>query len=536
MIETVSGPQRRWFSRESAVRWLPLAAALILGAGLRFHRIGALPLWHDEAASYCIARLPLADIWGVIGRHEWSPPLYYALQHLWLVFGDSEVAIRSLSAVFGVLAILVIYGLGRTLGGHTSGVIAAVLLATSPIHIRYSQEARTYMTLFTCTTLALWGLAHLLKHPEQACIPLFLKRRRTPEASTPEEQPSDPSFRARLAWLAYGGGTVLALYCHSTAALLPALTTFVAVVVWTASRKITRGFAWNWVVVNTVILLLWSWWLWTALQQITTGMEEFWIRSPTLGSSWEHMTSLYGQKYAPVVLRPWADLGILCLALFGLWRLRKKPRLLLLVLSVLLGIPLLTLAISYWRSVWIERVLLWPTAAWLALIAVAVGALSRRRFVFAVIALLVLVHLGGVVAYHRRAHKPPWDKAMAVVSENFKPGDAILFCPNSAEWLFSYYLRHANFDPGCARYGVVLGKSTQQMAVFFEAESIRLADLPAIPENHQRLWFVVWKYSDTRKHALPVLKKMWREQGRILQSWEDPRITIVLFSKTKTDG
>lgn len=41
-------------------RWVLLAAAMTLGAGLRFYAIGAKGLWLDEALSWRLQQFPLS--------------------------------------------------------------------------------------------------------------------------------------------------------------------------------------------------------------------------------------------------------------------------------------------------------------------------------------------------------------------------------------------------------------------------------------------------------------------------------------------
>jgi uncharacterized membrane protein len=74
------------------------------------------------------------------------PPLYFILARLWTnLFGNSIVVIRSLSVLFGLLALPCIYWLCLELFESTvAGWIAMGILAISPLHILYSQEARMY--------------------------------------------------------------------------------------------------------------------------------------------------------------------------------------------------------------------------------------------------------------------------------------------------------------------------------------------------------------------------------------------------------
>jgi 4-amino-4-deoxy-L-arabinose transferase-like glycosyltransferase len=126
---------------------LLLLGILLLGASLRFYRLGAQSFWNDEGNSARLAErsLPLI-VQGAAG--DIHPPGYYLLLHYWrALFGHSEFALRSLSAVAGLALILCTYLLGRQLFGEPTGLMAAFVSATSPFAIYYSQEARMYALL-----------------------------------------------------------------------------------------------------------------------------------------------------------------------------------------------------------------------------------------------------------------------------------------------------------------------------------------------------------------------------------------------------
>src|SRR5512139_1093756 len=92
-----------------------LAAILILAAMLRFFQLDAQSFWNDEGTSARVAErsLPLITAASIGDIH---PPLYYYALHSWRgVFGESEFALRSLSATLGVILVWLIYLLGRQL-------------------------------------------------------------------------------------------------------------------------------------------------------------------------------------------------------------------------------------------------------------------------------------------------------------------------------------------------------------------------------------------------------------------------------------
>ncbi|MEH2110017.1 glycosyltransferase family 39 protein [Nostoc sp.] len=76
------------------------------------------------------------------------PPLYYIIARLWMeIFGNSVTAIRSLSACISLLVFPSVYWLCRELFNVPLSVpgIAIALMAISPIHLVYAQEAQEYI-------------------------------------------------------------------------------------------------------------------------------------------------------------------------------------------------------------------------------------------------------------------------------------------------------------------------------------------------------------------------------------------------------
>lgn len=137
-------------------RWIdPLFVAGVVVAGVVLRFTARSAMWLDEALTVNIARLPLGDI-GPWLRHDGHPPLYYWLLHFWMeLFGHSDVAVRSLSGVFGVATLPLAWIAGRRLAGRRGAVAALVLMAVSPFAVRYSTEARMY-SLVMLLVLAGW--------------------------------------------------------------------------------------------------------------------------------------------------------------------------------------------------------------------------------------------------------------------------------------------------------------------------------------------------------------------------------------------
>jgi hypothetical protein len=136
-----------------------LLAAVVLRFGTRSD------LWLDEALTVNIARLPLRELPSFL-RRDGAPPLYYVLLHVWMGwFGTSDVAVRSLSGVFGVVTVPLAWVAGRRLGGRAVGWAAMLLVATSPFAIRYDTETRMYSLVVLLTLLGFLALDRSLRSP-----------------------------------------------------------------------------------------------------------------------------------------------------------------------------------------------------------------------------------------------------------------------------------------------------------------------------------------------------------------------------------
>ena len=110
------------------IQVLSVIALLVLASFIYFYGLGRESLLTDEYLSLHVAGQPLERI---VFRHNesWNPnaipPLYEILLHFWLkLFGKSEFAQRSLSALCGVCSAYVLYLLAKLLFDSWAGIIA----------------------------------------------------------------------------------------------------------------------------------------------------------------------------------------------------------------------------------------------------------------------------------------------------------------------------------------------------------------------------------------------------------------------------
>ena len=157
-----------------------MALVLALGTVLLLAGHG---LWFDELFTAEVGRLPLGDILTAIATGQGVttyladvPPSYnapyYVVVHGWMSLpgldGDTSLRVFSLLATAGGLA-LVTRAVAR-LAGRTTGILAGLVLAGSPLLLEQAVEARSYGLAVLATGGAALGLARWLQEPPRGLV------------------------------------------------------------------------------------------------------------------------------------------------------------------------------------------------------------------------------------------------------------------------------------------------------------------------------------------------------------------------------
>jgi uncharacterized membrane protein len=147
-------------SRKSTI--LTIIAILFLGTAIRAYRLGHQSLWFDEILTYHSASDSILQILTQPSVNTNILPLYYLVVHGILRIGNQDALLRLPSVIFGSLSILLFYFVVRNWLGRTIALISASLMAISPFHVWYSQEARPYVLLLFLALLSLWLFQKLI--------------------------------------------------------------------------------------------------------------------------------------------------------------------------------------------------------------------------------------------------------------------------------------------------------------------------------------------------------------------------------------
>ena len=316
-------------------------------------KIGAWSVWFDESFSAFMIKQNFASIWRYTAL-DVNAPLYYFLLKGWsLIVGHSDVALRLLSVMFGVGALIGGFFLSKRLFGRRVGYFTLLFLTLSPMLLRYSTEMRCYTLVIFLLILA---------------TDVFVVA---------------SAKSSHKLWLLYGLLIALAMWTHYYAALV-----IVAHLLWrkvTTKKFFTRDFVAGLIFAAVLFLP----WLPIMVKQLTTvQVSGFWIAPfslDTVGNFFGEMT-VYNTHDR---ISGWVALGVIAalilmvmLLVKGRRALAKKlqPNLLLILLIVLLPpLVLAVLSMPPLRPMFINRYIIASMLMFSLVVALAVGVKLRSR-------------------------------------------------------------------------------------------------------------------------------------------------------------
>ena len=526
--EPEAGQIDRLFQRAAPYLLLAIVA---LGGVLRFYQIGNKGLWLDEAFSVWMGWQPVGDLLGWLVRIDQHPPLYYLLLHVWMALGDDEVTVRALSALFGAVTVPVMYLVGRRLADTRVGLLAALILAVSPFHVRFAQEARMYTLLALNASLALYALARLLTDSRAAGAPLGQQFARAFRAwrTTPRFRPRLRDVETDLAWLGYIVFTAATLLSHNTAVFFPvAANLFVLGLIFVRGSDFNQPPALrNWLLAQAGIFLLWSPWLRAFVVQSGGVYREFWLPSPT----WQTVVEAIGNflsSFLPQWIR-WSGMvwGLYAvLVLLGLGYFRRRPAHVAFLFTVLLTPFVGQWLVSLRRPIFYDRTLIWASFPLYVLLAAGLRRLRCWPRVLVAVVMVLTINGLSLREYYAHFEKEGWDEAAAFVAERVEPDDLILFNATWVQIPFDFYFRS---------YGLPVVEHGVPVDLFDRGvlePKMAQRDLPrlrSLVQGHERVWLIYshdW-YTDPDGLIPPALEEELGLVGR----WSFHGLQVWLFGR-----
>lgn len=419
-----------------------IIGVLLLATGLLFYNLAEDSLWGDEIFTAIFAAKSPAEIIAFTAS-DIHPPLYYllagTLSHtpLWPQGAPGPATDwlwRWPSAMAGVLAVAIVYRLGRVLETHQVGLLAALLLALAPIAVKYGQEARMHVLFMTFSVWTTLLLAQALQ------------------------------TRQRKYWIGYTLVTILNLYTMYFAFLIIASHG-----IWLLARTFTTRHAPRtthrfqliaiWVLTILLALIAYLPW-WPVLMKLLAFRASVGAVEGGVGSPWAFLPKALA-SIGPFDGGAWLFLALYLVGLIVTWR--RDRALALFGASWLLLPLLLPILLGDSRALHLRYAFVLPVYLFfVALVVESVPCISKRftaktertrrefegKFIFLlepsflrffVVIILVSFSVYGLLTVYAQ-QKPDWRGAAQMVIKVAGPGDVVMTGPLwDDERFFDYY-------------------------------------------------------------------------------------------------
>jgi 4-amino-4-deoxy-L-arabinose transferase-like glycosyltransferase len=153
---------------------IPMIGVLLMLIAFSYPAL-ARDLWTDEAFSATYTFRPtMAGLLEEVRKNEETPPLYFMSLWLWSrIVGQGEAALRSLSLIYGAVAILAFGSFARARLHPVEALGATLLMALAPLMHLYSIEMRSYTMAVLLTVLTMAAFERLYHNPERRVAQLI---------------------------------------------------------------------------------------------------------------------------------------------------------------------------------------------------------------------------------------------------------------------------------------------------------------------------------------------------------------------------
>jgi mannosyltransferase len=477
---------------------LVACAEAALSAVLGFIALGRNSFLYDESVTAAISRGSLRSIYGVARDAEPNMGGYFALMHFWrAIFGDSEVALRSISVLAIALTVVFVFAIGRRLFDERTALLAGALFAIAPFGVTMAQFARSYGLVVLLVTIATY---------------LFIR--------------AIDSSGFRL-WAGYAVVASLSIYMHFFASLV-ILVHVLSLIVLGSNAPWRR--MWQAMGLTGILIL-----------------PEVWVTIASRGGAQWDVLAASPHVSLPVVVDTVTSLGggrnltlmlaIVLIAGLGVasatWRRhgRSVESWGVSLVACWLVVPFL-IALVFSATVkpfFVDRYFIVSLPAVALVSALAIARLRRWWAVSLTMIVLALLSAAQLRTYYA-ASGYSWRAATAHVMDDSQPGDAVAFCPSfeSNPYLF-YALRY----PMSQQLPVLAGNAPHnpKLEVFYDLRrTVAVATV-------RRLWVVGydeaapwWPTPATRQTLCGLARVLHGFEKK--SDWTQGRIRAELFERT----
>lgn len=460
---------------------------LAIFMAISFWTITKSSIWFDEAFGAYMIHFNFLEIawYTAVDVH---PPLYYWLLKIWsMIFGNTELALRSMSVFFGAIAVLFGYLLTHRLFGKNIARTSLIFMVLSPMIVRYSQEMRMYTLVAAIVVVATYVLTFAI------------------------------NSKKRLPWVVYGVLVSLGMWTHYFSALI-----WISHWIWRAdivrrsvrkTKFIKTFFSREWILAHLVAVGVFAAWVPCVLTQATiVQVGGFWIPAVTPDTFVNFYTNLmYYQTSSETV--GWLAFGVFAVISFLAWLAvrvykdqndtERQSYRLIMIMAFVPVLLLFILSLPPLRSSFVDRYLI-PSTFFTYLfigltMAYGVKFLNKRLHYISLVFMAGVMVIGILNVWHfgnyaKNSNPPASNNARQIVAEIVKnSGDNQPIIADSP-WLFyeavSYstdkhpiYFIDANTEYIYGSLEMLKGNSDY-------TKKHKIQDMDSFTNNNSIVWYV----------------------------------------------
>jgi mannosyltransferase len=396
-----------------------LLIIIIFGLLTRIYNLGRFGFWYDESICLFIAN-HFQDVFSAASKIVGSDgTTFIILLKGWMFLFHNDYFLRLFSVLCGVFSIIIIYYLGKFIFSRRIGILSALLLSISPLHVFYSQEL-TYYSLSVLLALAsTYYFLKLLKSPSNSNSILYV-----------------------ILTLGF-------VYNHPINPILIFVQNLFFYIFYYKEESLKK----RWLIIQLIIICFSLPWIITVASQFLRFSQLnlfFWIPKPTPGRFLQTFMIFSLGYHASWALQFTALIILLISLAYGVFYWRKKNDIFYLIFWLIIP-PGIIWLISQRQSFYLYRVFLFSLPAFCLLVASGIAKLHKylRVGLLAIYFILTIFSLSSYYGnklpldYENRYSgvwpKKDYKKAALYLSRNFQDGDVIFHICRSSFMPFNYY-------------------------------------------------------------------------------------------------
>ncbi|MCR9140528.1 MAG: hypothetical protein NXI27_31565, partial [Alphaproteobacteria bacterium] len=286
------------------------------------------------------------------------------------------------------------------------------------------------------------------------------------------------SRKTALQWIGCSVALAIAFYAHAIAA-------FVAVLfgLWILLAVVFRLLPWNFLWQALIAGVLFG------LLIVPGFLPFFWHLDHTLGENFwipdPSFDYVYSQMAAVYAYPKWGKLLVAALLVWGLWSMRRRPLICLLLAFIIIGFPLMVLLFSFSKPIFITRVISW--SGFVSVLVLAAGLMNLQKTLrWACVFLLLTSQAVALINFYpatpERSPYEPFEEAFS----DFDPGRDTLVLGNqmlepALRWYFPQIFRGDSYgflygDRNRHSASIIDRAFRSEFVLNAEADHIQLSD------------------------------------------------------------